>query len=225
LVGGCNDPIATGTFSHGSICHWDGSSWTAFGTQDNRQVQSFWGSAPSDVWGATTNSNDYLGRWDGRVWSHVDSVHAGLLAGGMQGDLWIASSGLVHHTASGDVESVDLKTLGIDTTACSSTWCVHGGWASALNDVWFVAEGGRTLHFDGSSWTSIPTPTTSRLRSIWGSSKTDVWAVGDGGTVLHFDGNHWSSMMIPTAGNLAGVWSSDPCNVLVVGDAVNHGAP
>jgi hypothetical protein len=225
LVGGCNDPSATGTFSHGSICHWDGSSWTVFGTQDNRQVQSFWGSAPSDVWGATASSNGYLGHWDGRAWSHVDSVHAGILAGGAPGDFWIASTTLVHHSASGDVAFVDLKTLGIDTTACSSTSCVHGGWALALNDVWFVADGGRTLHFDGTSWTTIPTPTNSTLRSIWGSSSNDIWAVSDGGTLLHFNGTHWSPTTSPTAGGLAGIWSSGPCDVWAVGDAVYHGAP
>ena len=231
-VSGTNDVWIAGTACGSgdgglNLRHWDGAKWTPLATHDNRVVQAFWGFSPNDVWGATTLDDQYLGHWDGRTWDHVDSSHYGPLAGGAPGDVWIAGSHLVDYTPSGNVSSLDLTTLGIDETACTSGGraCVNAGWAAGKSNVWFVADGGKALHFDGTSWTSVPTGTTSNLKSIWGSSVTDVWAVGDRGALLHFDGTGWSSISSPTASDLSGVWSSGPCDVWAVGDAVYHGSP
>ncbi len=101
----------------GGIYDWNGSRWTTYDIEDNRVVDSFWGSGPDDIWGGQTDGQ-YLGHWDGHGWLHIDSAHGGVLAGGAPGDFWGAVSRsttpvLEHHAPSGTYDvSVDLSTLG-----------------------------------------------------------------------------------------------------------------
>jgi hypothetical protein len=65
--------------------------------------------------------------------------------------------------------------------------------------VWAVGGGGTLLHWDGTAWTQVMSPTTNALNGVSGTSATDVWAVGAGtgfgpATVLHFNGTTWSSV-------------------------------
>jgi hypothetical protein len=53
------------------------------------------------------------------------------------------------------------------------------------DDVWAVGARGAIVHFDGSRWTSITSPTNKALRAVFAASADDVWAVGAGGTVVH----------------------------------------
>ena len=48
-------------------------------------------------------------------------------------------------------------------------------WGSAKNDVWAAGTAGKILHFDGTSWTEVPSPTKQTFFTIWGSSASDVW--------------------------------------------------
>src|SRR6266700_3838040 len=76
-------------------------------------------------------------------------------------------------------------------------------------DAWAVGfqigggtEATLTEHWDGSTWTVVPSPapgTLSLLRSVRGTSPSDVWAVGeysDGSMnktlTLHWDGRTWT---------------------------------
>ena len=76
--------------------------------------------------------------------------------------------------------------------------------ALAANDVWAVGEFtnpiSRTLalHWNGSSWAHVPTPTGdgySHLYGVTALASNDVWAVGDDGNstlALHWDGSQWT---------------------------------
>jgi hypothetical protein len=217
------------------VVRWDGSTWTSYATQDNRQVSFLWGSGPDDVWGA---DYAYIGHWDGKTWTHIDSVHGGPLAGGAPGNWWYQGSffgtpdggpcpftptapcgsfgnGFGHHAPVGGYDAfIELSALG-----CANC-TVSAAWASSVDDLWFVGD--HLFHFDGSKWRVEPSPTTAMLRSIWGTSGSDVWAVGDAGTIVHFDGATWSVVASPTTQNLAGVWASGPRDVWAIGDAVYH---
>jgi hypothetical protein len=134
-----------------------------------------------------------------------------------------------HHAPSGNYDIVfDLSALGcpacsVDGSLCPTLCSVSAGWASATDDVWFV--GNRAFHFDGTTWTIVPTPGTTALSGVWGSSRADVYAVGDRGAVLHYDGVRWSSVASPATTSLAAVWTSGPCDVWMIGDAVYHAKP
>jgi hypothetical protein len=219
---------------NGEVQNWDGVVWQSSSLGDHRSLSNFWGTTPTDVWGSS-NGSPYLGRWNGRFWEFTGDYATGPLAGGARGDFWAANdppNRFDHHSPmdanvfSYD-KSLNVATLGFDFDAglCSPDGCIHGGWASATDDVWFVGEQGVTFHFDGAAWTLKTTPVTTALRGIWGSSRNDVWAVGDGGALLHFDGTGWSQGPSLTTATLESVWTSGPCDVWIVGDAVYHGAP
>lgn len=212
--------------------HWDGSAWTTYSLQDNRMLEHFWGTSPTDVWGSS-DSSAYLGHWDGHLWHFDGDFAAGPLAGGARGDLWAALfTQLGHHsppdanvTFSYDATLI-LASLGFDAGQCgASGHCLHGSWASATDDVWFVGEAGLGLHYDGAMWSVNPLLVSTTLRGIWGTSRHDVWAVGDAGVLLHFDGVRWSPGPTLTTAALASVWMSGLCDVWAIGDAVYHGAP
>jgi hypothetical protein len=92
-----------------------------------------------------------------------------------------------------------------------------------------------TEHWDGSSWTIVPSPNagtgTGILRSVAALSTNDVWAVGssydpqnidDEDTfALHWDGVAWSVVPTPHPGALSelrGVWGAAHDDVWAVGE-------
>src|SRR5207244_3869919 len=79
------------------------------------------------------------------------------------------------------------------------------------NDVWAVGEysgGTLTMHWDGSAWSVVPSPSIGTDRNLLtgvSGSGNDVWAVGYytffGQTLtLHWNGNAWSLVPSPNVG-------------------------
>src|SRR5207237_924010 len=64
-------------------------------------------------------------------------------------------------------------------------------WAAASDDVWAVGVSGAIVHWNGTSWTPLKSPTTANLYSVWGADAKHVWA-GGVGVLLFFDGVAWS---------------------------------
>src|SRR5262245_36271372 len=125
----------------------------------------------------------------------------------------------------------------------------------SARDVWAVGATGSngnplaTLseHFDGSSWTAVATPNTSRMNNslidVAAVAPDDVWAVGSSSTsnepdarqftlVEHWDGSAWSIVRTPNpqpnfgAGNpvnnvLSGVAAFGPNDVWAVGESTD----
>lgn len=102
-------------------------------------------------------------------------------------------------------------------------------WAHGFGDgdVYFVANGGRALRWDGERFEVWETPTTEDLWGIWGVAPDDLWAVGGSGletseaVILHFDGEAWSQSALPAferdARGLFKVWGTGPDDVYAVG--------
>lgn len=126
----------------------------------------------------------------------------------------------------------------------------HGVLELSPSDVWAVgessdassqSEGERTLieHFDGSTWTIVPSPNPAHglraanlLTSISGTGPADIWAAGydlDPSTDTlemlfeHWDGTAWTATPSPTPpGGLDSVWgitAISPDDVWAVGDS------
>ncbi len=91
--------------------------------------------------------------------------------------------------------------------------------AVPASDVFAVGDSGTILHYDGTSWSAMASPTTDNLNSIWGSSSTHAIAVGDNGTILHYDGLNWLEAQSNTTNNLNGIWGSSTVYAFAVGDA------
>lgn len=126
----------------------------------------------------------------------------------------------IHHYKKGT-----WKTL---TTHREDTfWWVTG---TSAQDVWFVGDHGKIVHFDGEAFREDPSGTTATLFGVWAATPSHAWAVGgtpEGGTqkpndvVLHFDGNHWTSVSLPEKVGRAyyKVWGTSPSDVYLVGEA------
>ena len=114
------------------------------------------------------------------------------------------------------------------TTVPSPNSAVYGNWLMAVNaiatdDVWAVGQSNEvegevfyetlTIHWDGQSWTVVPSPspnpTNSLLNDVDAVSADDVWAVGSVGIwwnaadpsqplAMHFDGTSWQAVPTPT---------------------------
>lgn len=70
----------------------------------------------------------------------------------------------------------------VPTPLASGT--LYGAYAAAPNDIWAVGTGGVIIHYDGSGWSQVQSPTTTTLRNITGIPGGGMIAVGDGGVVL-----------------------------------------
>lgn len=76
-------------------------------------------------------------------------------------------------------------------------------WAFSENDIYAVGDGGLMVHYDGSSWKLITTPTTLRFRDIWGyrnpRGEKELWLVAADddktfGAVLKYDREGWHTL-------------------------------
>ncbi|MHB1307295.1 MAG: WD40/YVTN/BNR-like repeat-containing protein [Limisphaerales bacterium] len=79
-------------------------------------------------------------------------------------------------------------------------------WAAGPDDFYAGGHGGVILHWDGESWTPMPTPTQKTVFAIHGLSPTNIWAVGgdayaasmtNRSLILHYDGKAWKEVASP----------------------------
>jgi hypothetical protein len=209
-VGGRFDPIDQVTEPY--AVHWDGTSWTevtvpAPATSQGTPLLAVSGSGPDDVWAVGTKTlPNNLTRTYAAHWD---------------GSAWTA---------------VPTPNAGSPRTGVLS-----GVVALAPDDAWAVGatsgQGGpeRTLilHWDGTSWSVVPSPNKGRwpngLGDVAAVSPTDVWAVGswftaafvDRSLTLRWDGSGWHRVVSPSPGarevRLSGVSAASSTDVWAVG--------
>jgi hypothetical protein len=95
---------------------------------------------------------------------------------------------------------------------------LNGIWGSAAGDVYTVGATGSILHWNGTAWSLMTSPTTQELFGIWGSGASDIYAVGAAGTIIHYDGAAWTGMTSNTTQNLKRIWGSGPADIWAVGE-------
>jgi hypothetical protein len=60
-----------------------------------------------------------------------------------------------------------------------------GIWGFDANDIWLTSDYGNLFHYDGTTWTQSPTPTTIvSWNAVWGADPQHVWVIGDLGLIL-----------------------------------------
>ncbi|MBI5548307.1 MAG: hypothetical protein HY901_30875 [Deltaproteobacteria bacterium] len=95
-------------------------------------------------------------------------------------------------------------------------------WATSGDDIWAVGTLGKIFHFDGVTWSQVPSGTTHPLHEIFGRGADDLWAVGgsflDGeADLLHWDGSSWRRVEVPFNEPLGRVRTSPDGDVWVTG--------
>ena len=72
-------------------------------------------------------------------------------------------------------------------------------WGTSDSNVYAGAFEGAIYHWDGRTWTEMPTGLASCLNQIHGTDPMDIYCVGNDGVILHCDGRGW--MQIPFPGD------------------------
>lgn len=125
-------------------------------------------------------------RFNGTGWSADTlgvsaTIRSGAFAGDPLTDVWLVG---------------DRGTILHSTTGTSGTWSVQpsgttedlfGVIADGTTRAFAVGSGGTILHWDGSEWRGMVSPTSANLRAIAHGfgGLVDYWVVGDCGTILH----------------------------------------
>ena len=104
-------------------------------------------------------------------------------------------------------------------------------WGTRSTDVFAVGgplgNEGRSslaLHFDGSTWTTIPTGGPETFWWVYGSTSSDVWMVGESGRIAHYDGHDVVEHSSGTTATLWGVWAAGPSDAWAVGGSPEKGS-
>jgi hypothetical protein len=93
-------------------------------------------------------------------------------------------------------------------------------WVFGPDDVWAGSQ--IVLHFDGASFTPVPTPPIGLVADFWGFAPDDLYAVS-GASLLRWDGSSWSAVdfagaIAPT--DLQAIWGTSDDD-LWLGDSLN----
>ncbi len=242
--------------------HWNGSAWKRVPSPSLLDYASLSGvvaTSASNAWAvgsAITNagaSQTLILHWDGTTWTQVPSPspgpHAFLsgVAATSTSDAWAvgsASSGtpLILHwngtawtqvpspSSEGDLEAVA-------ATSTSNAWAV--GFAGSPGGAGI--EGTNTpliLHWNGTSWTQVPShlaPGLGNLRGVTATSAGTAWAVGCSGCLAEgagdplierWNGSVWSRVPGPSPDTMDGLWgvtATSPTNGWTVGTGTTTG--
>jgi hypothetical protein len=138
------------------------------------------------------------------------------------------------HAGAAVGEYVNLSIGGVRDFSPTDAWAVGYACVSGCASVGGIGEIDHMviLHWNGTTWSSVPAPRQSasasyRLSAIAGDSATDAWAAGTkvasngkaSPLVLHWDGRAWSnaSPATPATGELSGVSADTASDVWAVG--------
>jgi hypothetical protein len=181
------------------LARWNGSRWTVdtppAGTQTNLTLEGVWSDAASNAWAVGQSSA--IVHWDGTRWTVVsdarrpavppaDNYNAVWSAGG---NVWIAGDASIIRCKPSAPAAGAVISCAADAVAGQGP--LYAIWGTSATNAFAVGANGRIVHFDGTSWSVMASPTTGRLGAVGGTGPNDVWAVGDT-VALHYDGTKWS---------------------------------
>ncbi|MFA6604124.1 MAG: prepilin-type N-terminal cleavage/methylation domain-containing protein [Patescibacteria group bacterium] len=90
----------------------------------------------------------------------------------------------------------------------------------AAADVWSVGRSGTIIHYNGTEWTSVASPTNRSLNEIDTVTASAAYAVGNSGELLSYDGAVWTEFTpSPTANDLNSVSMLSATDGFAVGAA------
>ncbi len=80
-------------------------------------------------------------------------------------------------------QTANINSVTSPTSTNLNAVCIVNNVTSSGNDItmlnaWAVGDGGTIVHWSGSSWTTVVSPTTLNLYSVVFTNPTDGWAVG-----------------------------------------------
>lgn len=200
-------------------------------------LKGIWGSSASNIF--AVGASGRILRYNGSAWAVQTTPRTETLNGvwgSSATDIWAVGN-------SYRVSGTNYYTL-LHTTNGGTNWTnytmtngrnLYGVWGSSASDVYAMGESGTILHYNGTSWSAMITPSNQvTLTGVWGTGGTD-WAGGDrvyavgyrssggsSGVVWYYDGT-WHNMNCGTTKALSGIWGSAPDNIYAAGEATTGG--
>ena len=215
------------------IEHWDGTQWRVVtspnaGTTGDNTLTSVDALSSTNAWAVgssrtATSRKSLIQRWNGTSWAIVSSPNPGTLGNSLLGvaaagpnDIWAVgwkNSGdglkslLLHYDGTGWTEGVAVPKVGTGDNVLTDVSAVSD------DDVWatgYYVDGTQyktlTLHYNGTTWSHVPSPNgadgTSILRGIDAFSPANAWAVGFEyraalnhyvASIQHWNGSSWTA--------------------------------
>ncbi|MDP4288605.1 MAG: hypothetical protein Q8922_11775, partial [Bacteroidota bacterium] len=198
-------------------------TWTEFtNVNGESNMTGCWVFGPNDIYAI----NGDLHRFDGAAWTRIIvhdtkglSYEYGLsgcsILGFSDNDMWFIDGGLALHYI-GNATVVRYNTYAVAPVAA------HSAWGTSSTDLFVVGDSGTILHFNGTTWTKMSSPTKKNLQEISGTSDKSIWACGynsstGGSVLLHYDGSSWSidplsNKPVSATGGFLSVWTADSGN-------------
>ena len=93
-------------------------------------------------------------------------------------------------------------------------------WGLAANNIYFLNEKARPLHYDGTAWTAVDPSAPVGALAAWGSGPTNVYFVGPFG-IAQGDGSTWGTPYQPNSLSAVGIYGTSANNIYVVGSDAN----
>jgi len=200
---GVSMPATTTAFVVGGnylLARWNGARWTVdappAGTPTNLMLQGVWSDAANNAWAVGQSSA--IAHWDGTQWTFVSDARRPVASPadnynavwGSGGNVWIAGDASIIRCKPSSPTAGAAISCAADPVSGQGPF--YAIWGTSPTNAFAVGANGHIVHFDGTSWSSMPSPTTGRLGAIGGTGPSDVWAVGDT-VALHYDGAKWSA--------------------------------
>ena len=181
---GSSDLEDFGCYGWNRMCSTDGWCWENPLPQGNALL-AVWGSSSNDFW--IVGYGGTILHWDGTAWSGVQSGTTLSLFdiwGTVPDYVWIASPEAIFHWDGNSLSN----------TYTPGTVYPFGISGTSTTDVWAVGVGDSVLHWDGSSWSTVPWQGSGNasLDSVWANTTDDTWAVGHSGSIHHWNGSQWA---------------------------------
>lgn len=184
------------------IVHWNGSRWRrvkapAVPGHYDTQLQSVAGTSPDDVWA--------VGYTSGKGHLVPVILH------------WNGQNWRVTHLATTRPPAGSLGS--VVAISASDAWAV-----GAVNGPKAGEQSTLIMHWNGSTWTQVPTPGLGRaswLLDVAATSASDAWAVGADGPrtdlILHWNGTKWTLIHERSYISIMGVAAVSPRSAWAVG--------
>jgi hypothetical protein len=241
-VGG---PVFVANSDGAFIEHWDGTSWSIAPSPKLPAGSYFTGvtaPASNNVWAVgNANGSALVEHWDGTKWALVSSpAFTGVgplyaISADASNDVWAVGGTTSLHwngqTWSRIAASPKVNAGAVWTLSSTNVWA--GGVGPGVPHPPYSAHPTETIeHWDGTSWSIVPSPdpnpqVSNFLSGIAAVSANDIWAVGNaaGAFTEHWDGTSWSVIATPSGvGGLNGVTALSDGTVVAVGEGTNGSA-
>jgi hypothetical protein len=213
------------------IEHWNGTAWSIVPSPsagaDVAYLFQVSALSANDIWAIGTRNNRTLAvHWDGTVWSIAATPNPGInenylldVTAVATNDVWAVGyfkngppyaflpfivhwNGTAWSQAPGPNTGIFSNVLtAVTAIAANDIWAV--GYAMAQNAPASQTQT-LTIHWDGSSWSVVPSGFFNQLNDVSAVSSTDVWAVGSNtlyAITIHWNGSSWSEVPGPDPAN------------------------